>query len=159
MSELKDVAATVLYLAVSLSIMQTYKSLILLQQGINEFGPNYLFAIVEALALGKIVVLAEKLPLLKRSGRHALAMEVLFQSLMMTLIADAAVKIEDTLFPMAAKLLEHSGSPLIFLLNRQVALMSLFIVLFTVRGLDELLGPGKLWKLIFQPPGTGTNNT
>jgi hypothetical protein len=153
-NEVKEVVVTILYLAASLCILQTYKSLILLQLGIKSFGQNYTFAIIEALMLGKIVVLAQHLPFLKACNRHSLARAVLYQSAVMTLIVDVAGKVEDSIFPHSAKLLEQSGNPLALMVTHQVASMSIFIVLFTVTGLDRMLGPGTLWRLVFRPPGS-----
>jgi len=150
--ELKEAAVIVSYLAGSLSILQTYKALILLGQGINTFGHIYIFSIVEALALGKIVVLAQKLPFLKAFSRHSLAAAVLYQSLVMTLIVDVAGNLEDMLFPRAAELLAQSGNPFVLFVTHQFAAMCIFIGLFAVRGLDEALGPGTLRRLMFRPP-------
>jgi hypothetical protein len=149
--ELKEIALTMLYLAGTLSVLETYKSLILLQLGINAFGQNYTFALLEALMLGKIVVLAKDLKFLKASPNRSLAQAVLFQSVMMTLITDVGGKIEDALFPHAASLIERSGDPVALMITHQVAAMSIFIVYFTVVGLDKMLGPKTLWRLLFVP--------
>jgi hypothetical protein len=153
-NELKEVAITMLYLATSLCILETYKSLILLQQGINAFAQNYTVALVEALMLGKIVVIAQNLPFLKPNNKHSLARAVLYQSVLMTLIIDIGGKLEDTIFPHTARLLAQSGNPQVLMVTHQVAAMSIFIVLFTVTGLDKLLGPGTLWRLVFRPPAS-----
>jgi|ERR1700733_10963464 len=157
LNELREIAVTILYLAGSLCILETYKSLILLQQGINAFGQNYTVALLEAVMLGKIVVIAQNLPFLKPNSKHSLARAVLFQSVMMTLIIDAGGRLEDIIFPHTAKLLEQSGNPLVLMITHQVAAMSIFMVLFTVTGLDRLLGPGKLWRLVFDPPNNEAN--
>src|SRR5271154_4459234 len=81
LDELKELGFTIGFLAASLCILQTYKSLILLQQGTNDFVQNYVFAIVEAVMLGKIVVIAQHLPFLKPSNKHSLARTALVQSL------------------------------------------------------------------------------
>jgi hypothetical protein len=148
-SELKEIGITVAYLAVSLSILQTYKSLILLQQGINAFGNGYLFAIGEAIALGKIVALAQKLPFLKACNRHSLAQAVLYQSAVMTMIVAVGEQLEDILFPKAAKLLAQSGDPMALYVTHLLAGFLIFVFYFTFKGLDESLGPGKLWRLLF----------
>ncbi len=149
LNELKEVGIVVGYLAVSLSILETYKSLILLQQGINMFAHNYTFALVESVALGKIVALAQNLPFLEAFEKHSLARAVLYQSIIMTLIVDVGGQLEDILFPRSAKLVAQSGDPTALMMTHQLASMLVFIVLFTVRGLSRKLGPGKLWKLIF----------
>jgi len=150
--ELRDVGITIGYLAASLSILETYKSLILLQLGINEFQHNLVFALVEAIALGKIVAIAQNLPFLKACNRHSLFRAVLYQAVVMTLITDVGGKIEDVLFPRSATLLSQSGAPLVLAITHQLGAMVIFSILFTVKGLDEALGPGKLWRLVFCPP-------
>jgi hypothetical protein len=154
--EVKEVLAIVLYLAVSLSILETYKSLILLQQGINEFGHNYTVAIVEALALGKIVALAQNLPFLSALRSRALVWVILYQSIVMTIIVDLGGQLEDHIFPRSAKLLAESGDPFVLMVTHQLVSMMIFIVLFTVRGAEKALGRGTLKKLFFEPPGAKT---
>lgn len=58
-SELKELGAIVLYLAISFVLIATGKSLVLIQVGINDFVHGYVKAIIESLALGKIVMLAQ----------------------------------------------------------------------------------------------------
>lgn len=150
--EVKEVLAIVLYLAASLSLLETYKSLILLQQGVNEFGHNYTVAIVEALALGKIVALAQNLPFLNALRSRALIWVVLYQSIVMTVIVDLGGQLEDHFFPRSAKLLAESGNPLVLMATHQLASMLIFIVLFAVRGAEKSLGRGTLRKLFFEAP-------
>ena len=155
--ELKEFGITVGYLAASLSLLETYKSLILLQLGINNFQHNYAVALIESVALGKIVVLTQNLPFVKSCNQHSLARAVLYQSVVMTLITDLGGKLEDALFPRSAKFLAQSGDPIALAITHQLAAMSIFVILFTVRGLNERLGPGKLWQLIFAPKDTAGN--
>ncbi len=149
--ELKMVGLTMGYLAVSLSILETYKSFILLQQGINEFQHNYLFALVEAVLLGKIVALTQNLPFLKICNNRSLATAVFYQAAVMTVITDLGGKLEDLLFPHSAKWVQETGDPFALWATHQMAAMAIFIVLFAVREIDRAMGPGKLWQLIFSP--------
>lgn len=151
MEELKECGVIMGYLAVSLSLLETYKSLILLQQGVHAFQHNYGVALVEAIAYGKIVVLTQNLPFVKACNKHSLARAVLYQSIVMTLITDLGGRVEDMLFPRSAKFLAQTGDPLALMITHNLAAMCIFIALYTFRGLDERLGPGKLWKLIFGP--------
>lgn len=108
------------------------------------------------MALGKIVTLTQNLPFLKACRHRSLAIAVLYQALVMTIIIDIAGSLEDMLFPQSAKLLSQSGNPLVLAITHQFAAMLIFIVLFTVKGIDQELGPGKLWKLVFSPPDAKT---
>ncbi|CAN5308552.1 hypothetical protein BH10CYA1_BH10CYA1_63140 [soil metagenome] len=158
LKEVKEVLAIVLYLAASLSILETYKSLILLEQGVHQFEHNYTVAIVEAVALGKIVALTQNLPFLNALRSHALIWGVLYQSLVMTLIVDLGGQLEDHLFPRSAKLLAESGDPLVLMVTHQLASMLIFIVLFAVRGANKALGSGTLRRVFFEPPRTEIDN-
>ena len=152
MHEVKEVLAIVLYLAVSLSILGTYKSLVLFQRGVDEFSHNYAVAAIEALALGKIVALTQNLPLMKAFSDRALVWAVLYQSIVMTIIVDLGGMVEDQLFPRTARLLEQTGDPMVLMVSHQFVSMGIFIVLYSVRGADKALGSGSLWKLFFQAP-------
>lgn len=142
----------VIYLAASLSILETYRSLLLLQLGMDEFVHNYTIAIVEAIALGKIVALAQKLPFLQAFRNRALVWAVLYQSVVMTAVVALGGQLEDHLMPASAKLLAQSGNPVALAVTRQLASLLIFVVLFTVRGADKALGSGTLWKLFFEEP-------
>ncbi len=154
--ELKVAGLTVGYLFLSLFLLETYKSLVLLQKGINEFHRNYIFAVIEVIALGKIVALTQNMPFLKACSRHSRAIAILYQAAVMTLITDVGGRIEDMLFPRYAALLSQSGEPLALAITHQFVAMLIFILLFTVRAIDEALGPGKLSRLIFSPADAKT---
>jgi hypothetical protein len=70
----------------------------------------------------------------------------------MTLIIDVAGKFEETMFPRSAILLSQSGNAIALAITHQFAAMLIFSVLFTIKGLDQALGSGKLWKIVFSPP-------
>src|SRR5262249_52083196 len=57
LEELREILFIVVYLAVSFSILATFRCLVLIQVGIDDFAHSYLVAGVEALALGKIVAI------------------------------------------------------------------------------------------------------
>ncbi|CAN5388101.1 hypothetical protein BH10CYA1_BH10CYA1_52610 [soil metagenome] len=158
MREVREVLAIVLYLAASLSILETYKSLILLQQGVNEFGHNYTVAIIEALALGKIVALSQNLPFLNALRSRALIWVVLYQSIVMTIIVDLGGQLEDHFFPRSARLIAESGDPVVLMVTHQLVSMLIFMVLFTARGADRAFGHGTIKKLMFEPPQTNSGD-
>lgn len=152
MEELRELSINIVYLAGSLCILETYKSLILLQLGQREFVHNYVIAIVEALLLSKIVTLAQKLPLLNKFENQPLVLLILFRSLVMTLLVDLGGAAEDHFFPRSAHLIAQSGNPLALAITHQLACMLIFIVLFAVRGVDRRLGHGVLWNIFFKAP-------
>jgi hypothetical protein len=159
MEELKEVTAIVSYLAVSLSFLETYKSLLLLQLGDNEFVHGYTVALVEAVALGKIVALAQNLPFMNALKDRPLIWSVLYKAVVMTVIVDLGGKLEDYFFPRSAKLLEQSGDPIVLMVIHQLISMTIFVVLFAYRGADEALGKGTLAKLFLQAPKSRSEPT
>ncbi len=151
--EVKKVLEIVLYLALSLSLLATFKALVLIQVGINEFGHLYLVALGEAFVMGKVVALARDLPVMNAWRHKPLLWSVVYQSLLMTVITNIASSLEETIF---AHFIRHHHvhiplHPIIFMIVRQIALFAIFFVLFAVRGLDQRLGANKLWQVILGP--------
>jgi hypothetical protein len=147
--ELRDLFSVVLYLAISLSIVATFKGLVLIQVGVNEFVRLYTLAIINSLALGKFVALTQNLPFMNAWDRRPLIWSVLYKSALMTLIVYTASVVEDAIYVAVTK---HQDvpplHPIILLIAHQLAALLIFIVLFTVRGIDQHLGKGELIKLI-----------
>ena len=147
--ELKEIFAIMIYLWVSLSLLSTIKSLVLVQQGINDFADGYQVAAVLALGAAKVVVLAQNLKLMKAWDSRPLIWAVLYKSTLMALIVDGALKLEEKLFHHNTASQAAAAHPIVLLITHQVVLLSIFVVLFLVRGLDRELGPGRLSRLIF----------
>lgn len=151
--ELRDIFGVMLYLAVSLSVLATFKGLALIQVGINEFAQLYTGAIVNALALGKFVVMAQNIPIMNAMDHKPLIWSVLYKSVLMTLIIDIASAAEETIF---ASITKHQASPslhpIMFMVAHQITAMFIAMILFTVRGLDQRLGPGKLLQFLIGKP-------
>lgn len=149
--ELREVFCTIVYLAVSLSLVATFRSLVLIQHGINDFIHSYTVAIVLAFALGKVVVIAQKLPLISAFNKRPLLLAVMYKSVLMTMIMDVACNIEERIFPAMSPGTGSTGHPIALMVAHQLSLMSIFIVLFTFRDLDRALGRGTLYRLFFHP--------
>ena len=146
--ELRAYAGIALYLAACFSLLATVRAVVLIQHGINEFVHGYVVAIVEAVALGKVVLLAQNLRVLSAWEKRTLALSVLWKSFLMTIIVDIGGRIEGLIFHHAPA---HTIHPTIFFIAHQLAFMFIFVVLFTARELDRDLGPGKLFNLCFGP--------
>ena len=144
--ELKELLVIVLYLAISFLLLATFKSLILIQLGINDFAHAYLVAVVEALALAKIVLLAQKLPILNKAEQKSLAWSALFNAAILAVIVYLANEAEERIFArhVAEATVKHQ---FIMMITHLLAFVIVFYVLFLWRGLDRALGPGKLLKL------------
>jgi hypothetical protein len=144
--EIKEIRAAFVYLLFSLSLLSTMKALVLAQQGIDEFLHCYLVALVQALALSKLVVLAQKLPLMDKWKQKPLLYAVFYQAVVMTVLINIGSSIEEKIFVHHPSVSPH---PVILLLTHQVVLLIIFIVLFTARGLNNRLGDGVLQKIFF----------
>jgi hypothetical protein len=151
--EIKEIFLIVIYLAASLSVLATIKSLVLVQQGINDFVHGYAIALFVALGAGKVVVIAQKLPVLKAWEHRPLIWSALYKSALMTLIVNFALKAESHLLEHHHP--HHDGSPahpILLIVTREIVLISVFFILFVVRGIDHRLGSGKLVNFMFNPP-------
>lgn len=150
--EVREVFFMVAYLAICFTLIATFRCLVLIQNGINDFSHSYLVAAVEALALGKIVALAQRLPVIAAWNRRALIYSVLYKSVILTLIVDAAGMLERRLFPPASSTTASVAHNVELMIAHQGAFLFVFIALFTWRDLDRRLGNGTLKMLFFEPP-------
>lgn len=150
MQELKELLAIFLYLVSSFSVLCAFKSLILIQLGINNFVHGFVFALVEALALSKIVLLAQRIPLLNAFNNKSLALSALYQAIIMAFVVLIAGNLEEKLFAhhvAEAPIKQEIGVTITHL----VALIFVFYVPLVVKGLDRALGYGKLRAAYFTP--------
>ncbi|MFA7339206.1 MAG: hypothetical protein WC028_20675 [Candidatus Obscuribacterales bacterium] len=150
--ELKEIFAIMIYLWASLSLLSTIKSLVLVQQGINDFAHGYQVAAVLALGAAKVVVLVQDLKLMQAWDSRPLIWAVLYKSTLMAVIVDCALKVEEKLFDHHAATQAAVAHPMILIMAHQTVLFSIFAVLFLIRGLNRELGQGKLSKLILKAP-------
>ena len=146
--ELKEILAIMLYLWVSLSVLATIKALVLVQLGINDFAHGYQVAAVLALGAAKVVVLVQDRQMMKAWDHRPLIWAVLYKATVMSLIVEGALKLEEHLFHHNAATQAAAQHPIILLVTHQIVLLSIFVALFLVRGLNRKLGPGKLTELI-----------
>jgi hypothetical protein len=150
LQELKELAIIFLYLAASFSILETMRSLILIQLGINNFIHGFVVALVEALALSKIVLLAQRLPLLNALNNRSLALSAFYQAVIMALVVFFAGQLEEKLFAhhvADAPVRQQLGVTITHL----ATLLFVFYVPLVIRGLDRVLGPGKLAAAFLTP--------
>lgn len=141
----------VVYLFVSISLVATFRCLVLAQHGINDFEHSYIVAVVLSIALGKVVVLGQKLPVANVLNSKPLIWSVLYKALIMSVLAYLGGKAEERLFPHLNASTGSTEHHLILVFTRQCALYFIFVVLFVWRDLDRVLGHGTLFKLFFLP--------
>lgn len=145
--EAKAFLAILIYLLAGFSFLATARCLILIQLGVNMFVHAYITAAVEAVALAKVVLLAQKLRLMSLFEGRSLIASVLWKSALMTVIVAAAEHLEERFIPHPSV---HPIHPLLFTFAHQTANLLLFVILFTVRELDRSLPKGELHRLFFQ---------
>ncbi|MDP3511079.1 MAG: hypothetical protein Q8T09_24145 [Candidatus Melainabacteria bacterium] len=151
-NELREIFAVMIYLWVSLSLLSTVKSLVLVQQGINDFAHGYQVAAVLALGAAKVVVVVQDLKPMRAWDTRPLIWAVLYKTTLMAIIVDCALKVEEKLFDHHAATQAAVAHPIVLMVAHQTVLFSIFAVLFLIRGLNRRLGPGKLSKLILAAP-------
>jgi hypothetical protein len=143
----KEIFATIVYLAITFSLLATFRCLVLVQAGVNDFAHSYAVAIGLSVALGKIVALAQNHPFVTALNNKPLAWSVLYKAAVLTVIADLACFLEGQIF-------HHPGAkplhPIILSITHQLALMWIFIPMFIWRDFNRVLGRGRLFELLFR---------
>ncbi len=151
--ELIDFAMVSLYLAFFFCALVTYTMLLLREHDIDS-PLNYAFAIINALIIGKVILIGELMHLGRRAETRPLYQAVLFKSVIFSLFVLAFHFLEEFI-----KRLIH-GKPFGTvwheidaneLLARSIIVFCTFLPLFAVRELHVVLGPGKLHALFFAP--------
>jgi len=144
--EIRELSVIFSYLFISFSVLQTIKALVLVQTGVTDFGHMYGVAAIEAIALGKIVALAQNLKFMNLWDKRPMYQAVLYKSVWMTIMVNVGGALEAKLFHHHEAVSQH---PWLLFLNHQLAFLFIFAVLFAVRDLDRQLGPHKLVNLAF----------
>jgi hypothetical protein len=152
--EIRELSIIFSYLFVCFSVVVSFKALVLVQKGVEDFGHMYAVCAVEAIALGKIVALTQDLPFMNAWNRKPMVYSVFYKSVVMAVLVEVGGKIEEMLFHHQAEVVPH---PILLLVSRELAFFFIFAVLFAVRDLDRMLGPGKLLAMCFGPRALNQN--
>lgn len=161
LDEVKEVGLVMGYLAISFSIIQTFRcATILAKCSENDFLTSYATACVSAVLLGKFVFVIEKMRISKRFSNRPLIIPVLYKTVLFTIAANVLMHLE-------ARFLHHGAEPtstasanpvpamsdpLAFSLcffAHQLAIMVTFFIFFTFRDIARVLGRGRLKKMFF----------
>jgi hypothetical protein len=143
--ELRELAIIFAY---RFSVTMTFKALVLVQAGVEDFGHMYGVAAIEAIALGKIVALAQGLPILNAWNSKPMIYSVLYKSVWMTIMVNLGGSIEEKIFHHVPPPAMH---PWLLLVSHELAFLFIFVVLFLARDLDRTLGSGRLFQMVFGP--------
>jgi len=150
--EAREILAIILYLGCWLSVLATMKSLVLLQYGINEFKNAYIMAWITALALSKVIVVAQKLPIVHRMKHRPLFWSSVYKAGLFTVITMFAHRLEDKMIHATTD--PNNVFPVAGVIAHTLSLFAIFFILFAYRDLDLMLGKGSLKKMFFKPRET-----
>jgi hypothetical protein len=154
--ELKEFFAIALYLWVILALFQLYRSLLLKEEHINVVAHQG-FAIINALALGKVLLIAKALHLGDWADRWPLIYPTLMKSALFTVVLACFKVLEEAGLGMyrgksfQESIADLGGGTLNGILCVSLILFVTLIPFFVVTELQGVLGEGKLMQLFFRP--------
>jgi len=154
--ELKEFLGIALYLWVILALFQFYRSLLLREEHISAVAHQG-FAIINALALGKVLLIAKALHLGEWFDDRPLIYPTLLKSALFTIVLACFKILEDAGLGMyRGKSFQQSvadlgGGTLNGILCVSLILFVTLIPFFVLTELQRVLGEGKLMQLFFRP--------
>lgn len=146
--EVREIFVIIIYLGSWLSVLATMKCLILLQYGINEFKNAYIMAWITAVALSKVIVIAQKMPIVERMRHRPLFWSSVYKAALFTVITMFAHRLEDRIIHTAHD--PNAVFPAAGVIAHTLSLFAIFFILFVYRDLDLMLGKGTLRKMFFK---------
>jgi hypothetical protein len=157
--EFIDYALVSTYLALFFCAIVTYTILLLRKYDVGNDALNYTFAIINALIIGKVILIGEMLRLAKFTESRPLYQAVLLKSVLFGLLVFVFHLLEEFIKRLIHG--EPSGTVLHNLnfddlIGRSIVIFCAFIPLFAFRELHRVLGEEKL-RAIFLAPRTATN--
>jgi hypothetical protein len=152
--EFKDYAVISTYLAVLFCAITTYTMLLLRKYDIS--GPlDYSFAIINALVIGKVILIGEMMKIGRHAETRPLYQSVLLKSLIFGLFFFAFHLLEEFI----KRLYHHEPAGTVLremqweqMLARAIVIFCAFIPLFAYRELRRVLGEDKLVELFLHGP-------
>jgi len=152
-NELIDFAVIAAYLAVLFCAIATYTMLLLRKYDVSNSALTYTFAIINALVIGKVILIGEMM----RIGRHAetrpLYQSVLLKSVIFGLFVFAFHLLEE----FVKRLIHHEPFGTVFhqfdveeMCARSIIIFIALIPLFAFRELRRVLGEEKMHSILFK---------
>jgi len=157
--ELKEFFGIALYLWVILALFQLYRSLLLREEHMSAVVHQG-FAIINALALGKVLLIAKALHLGEWADDWPLIYRSLFKSALFTIVLACFKILEDAGLGMyrgksfQQSIADLGGGTLNGILCVSLIMFVALIPFFVVTELQGVLGEGKLMQLFFRPRGS-----
>ena len=154
--ELKEFFGIALYLWVILALFQLYRSLLLREEHISAVAHQG-FAIINALALGKVLLIAKALHLGDWADDRPLIYPTLLKSALFTIVLACFKFLEDAGLGMyrgksfQESIADLGGGTLNGILCVSLILFVTLIPFFVISELQGVLGEGRLTQLFFRP--------
>jgi hypothetical protein len=162
--ELKEFFGIALYLWVILALFQLYRSLLLREEHISVVAHQW-FAVINALALGKVLLIAKALHLGEWADDWPLIYPTLLKSALFTIVLACFKILEDAGLGMyrgksfQQSIADMGGGTLNGILCVSLILFVTLIPFFVITELQGVLGEGKLMQLFFRPRSSFTLST
>jgi hypothetical protein len=150
-AELKDFIGISLYLAIFFCALSTYAMMLLRKYDVSYL--NYTFAIVNALVVGKIILIGEMMRFGRGAETRPLYQSVLYKSIAFGLLVFAFHLVEEFI----KRVIRHEPAGTVLhnvnlddLIARSIVIFCAFVPLFAFRELGRVLGEQKLHALFFK---------
>src|SRR5215475_5854800 len=156
--ELKEFFGIALYLWVILALFQLYRSLLLAEEHISLVHQG--FAVINALALAKVLLVAKALHLGEWVEDWPLIYPTLLKSALFTVVLACFKILEDAGLGMyrgksfQESIADLGGGTLNGILCVSLIMFVMLIPFFVLTELQGVLGEGKLMQLFFRPRGS-----
>jgi hypothetical protein len=156
---LKEFFVIALYLWVILALFQLYRSLLLREEHISVVAHQW-FAVINALALGKVLLIAKALHLGEWADDWPLIYRSLFKSALFTIVLACFKILEDAGLGMyrgksfQESIADLGGGTLNGILCVSLIMFVMLIPFFVLTEMQGVLGEGKLMQLFFRPRGS-----
>ncbi len=142
------------YLAVLFCALVTYTRFVLRQHDITDETVNYAFAIINALVIGKVILIGEMVHLGRRAQARPLYQAVAIRAALYGLLVLVFHFLEEFI----KRLIHHEAPGTVLhemriyeLIARSIVIYCVFLPLFAFRELRRILGHEKMHELFFAP--------
>jgi hypothetical protein len=153
LAEFENLLAIVAYLFVLFAVFQLHTAMILVSRGINySYSQGIIFALVNALVLGKFMLIAEALHAGKEWQSRALLYSTLFRSVGMAVILVICHLLEEGLVAIwhGRSFFAAPDMNFIEILSLGLVMFVVLIPFFAFRELQRVLGKAELKSLFLQ---------